>query len=407
MANDPIQGLIDYVLDVKPYHTKILDVFTNYVHTDEVNVNFDEQLCVEIDLFFPFNTTGSPEVPVQVCEDGWGLIWDRPTPFVVVGAQAGAFPNSVIEIAGDHVELFTPGLVFEVREPSPIGSPDIRETFTYKVDISAYDANNDRTVITIAAGSPSYDYPIVGGSPQEFFLPPYGPNFSNGDVYVLYDILATTAVTGGSPTTHIGYTTPETAVVNKIVIQTTSNEDFLFGRQFTIRNASDPALNRTYNIVTTHPVPSNPSALQLTVTPAIAVTTQTPNGQLVFDSNGWDSDQFCSDIPIGLMQNYMFDVVDFQWEFGSPLAPAFQYFVLEVDQGTDEFTVFGDARDIPVGVGTIDVQSAVSGSPLTLSANNQTYDVLSVTYDPLTNRSIVAVSPNIPDPSPTGWIVPS
>jgi len=33
---DPIQGLVDYVLDVKPYHTKIVEVMIEYVYNDNV-----------------------------------------------------------------------------------------------------------------------------------------------------------------------------------------------------------------------------------------------------------------------------------------------------------------------------------------------------------------------------------
>src|SRR5271154_6372314 len=36
---DPIQGLIDYVNDIKPYHTKIFETLVEYVYTDYVNVN--------------------------------------------------------------------------------------------------------------------------------------------------------------------------------------------------------------------------------------------------------------------------------------------------------------------------------------------------------------------------------
>lgn len=32
---DPIQGLVDYVLDVKPYHTKIVEVMIEYVYNDD------------------------------------------------------------------------------------------------------------------------------------------------------------------------------------------------------------------------------------------------------------------------------------------------------------------------------------------------------------------------------------
>lgn len=40
---NPIQGLIDYVGDVKPYHTKILDVLIEYVYTEQINATVQEQ----------------------------------------------------------------------------------------------------------------------------------------------------------------------------------------------------------------------------------------------------------------------------------------------------------------------------------------------------------------------------
>jgi hypothetical protein len=40
---NPTQGLIDYVGDVKPYHTKILDVLVEYVYTEQINATIQEQ----------------------------------------------------------------------------------------------------------------------------------------------------------------------------------------------------------------------------------------------------------------------------------------------------------------------------------------------------------------------------
>lgn len=35
---DPVQGLVDYVQDVKPYHTKVIEVLIEYVFTDHIGV---------------------------------------------------------------------------------------------------------------------------------------------------------------------------------------------------------------------------------------------------------------------------------------------------------------------------------------------------------------------------------
>jgi len=43
---DPIQGLYDYVQDIKPYHTKIVEVLIEYVYDDDVVTVIDETLTL-------------------------------------------------------------------------------------------------------------------------------------------------------------------------------------------------------------------------------------------------------------------------------------------------------------------------------------------------------------------------
>ena len=50
---DPIQGLVDYVLEIKPYHTKIVEVLVEYIHTDPVNVTITEQFDACVNFGFP------------------------------------------------------------------------------------------------------------------------------------------------------------------------------------------------------------------------------------------------------------------------------------------------------------------------------------------------------------------
>lgn len=44
---DPIQGLIDYVEDIKPYHTKIIEVMIEYVYDDKTDAIIRETLDFE------------------------------------------------------------------------------------------------------------------------------------------------------------------------------------------------------------------------------------------------------------------------------------------------------------------------------------------------------------------------
>jgi hypothetical protein len=70
---DPVQGLIDYILDVKPFHTKVVEVLTEYVHTDGMTVSFVEQFDMEIQLEYPslfdleqqFQDSGSVNIEVH------------------------------------------------------------------------------------------------------------------------------------------------------------------------------------------------------------------------------------------------------------------------------------------------------------------------------------------------------
>ena len=45
---DPIQGLVDYVLEIKPYHTKIVEILIEYIQQEDIDVTIAEtfDLCV-------------------------------------------------------------------------------------------------------------------------------------------------------------------------------------------------------------------------------------------------------------------------------------------------------------------------------------------------------------------------
>lgn len=51
-TRDPVQGLVDYVLDVKPFHTKILEVWVEYIHTNRINATVSDELDWQIHVDF-------------------------------------------------------------------------------------------------------------------------------------------------------------------------------------------------------------------------------------------------------------------------------------------------------------------------------------------------------------------
>jgi hypothetical protein len=86
---DPVQGLVDYIIDIKPFHTKIMDVLVEYVYTDHIEVAFDDRIEFNVELIFD---AGSSE---ELCDNdtggfdlsGWGLINDplNSDPFTIPG----------------------------------------------------------------------------------------------------------------------------------------------------------------------------------------------------------------------------------------------------------------------------------------------------------------------------------
>lgn len=85
---DPTEGFSQYVREVKPFHTKILETLVEYVYTDEVNVTITEAFRTNIRLM------SEPKPSTYSC--GWGNVWDAfdAEPELVV--QSNSFNNSFV-----------------------------------------------------------------------------------------------------------------------------------------------------------------------------------------------------------------------------------------------------------------------------------------------------------------------
>jgi hypothetical protein len=66
---EPIQGLVDYVNDIKPYHTKIVEVLVEYVYGEVLDVTFREDMLTDIEMFRPED----PELSYE-CPRGYSLL---------------------------------------------------------------------------------------------------------------------------------------------------------------------------------------------------------------------------------------------------------------------------------------------------------------------------------------------
>lgn len=86
LSLDPIQGLVDYVADIKPFHTKIFEVLFEYVNTDAVNTTVVDNLKLDIeDNQSYYTSTVDPAQPyfTNVNNVGGGVtsnaLWFNPT----------------------------------------------------------------------------------------------------------------------------------------------------------------------------------------------------------------------------------------------------------------------------------------------------------------------------------------
>lgn len=195
---DPVQGLVDYVLDIKPYHTKVIEILVEYVQEELVDVTILEDTDWVIDVVRPADPTLT-----TACDDGYSELpyggtglWPILSPnqaghnttfplgfnvglkaFTVPGDRSGDFiPGTQIEIVSfvenyehifdivDFVDVGSPitpyTKSFVILDPpggtsSPVGSPALRfEDFfspgnTFETLSTAKDDNRTFTISAI------------------------------------------------------------------------------------------------------------------------------------------------------------------------------------------------------------------------------------------------------------------
>lgn len=195
---DPVQGLVDFVLDIKPYHTKIVEVLIEYVYNEFVDVTILDSMHTQIDLYYP-KLPANQLMPLS-CDGGFStrpygdpgkypIVSPNPTiafesypainaidnSFTVPGNKAGDFKlgariflTSCIEdytnvhnidgvksgvadildpptftVKGDQTSQFVVGYIFEVN-----GTPENDRSYSV-VASSFYNAGTDTTTIPV------------------------------------------------------------------------------------------------------------------------------------------------------------------------------------------------------------------------------------------------------------------
>lgn len=117
MVKRPIDSFVQYFLDIKPYHTKILDIVERYLIKDDINVSFNETtsfteifqnrpLCNQIGYGLDFDDDcGYSSLfccDLFQCVGGYGLIYDNSD--LLVNLNVVSFDNerSTITVSGDR-----------------------------------------------------------------------------------------------------------------------------------------------------------------------------------------------------------------------------------------------------------------------------------------------------------------
>lgn len=378
---DPIQGLIDFVLAQKPYHTKILDTLVNYTHEDEVDVEFIESQLFEIGMIITAefsDSSGTPESIIETCPNGWGDTFDQPGQFLVV---YGDDATDIVYVVGDATASFTAGVSFEIRDPDDI-DPDL----LYTVDTDAtYDAVTDRTAIPIVEDILGGDFIVVA--------PPVGNDDTVGNVFPIYSVVSTTIIGNVIVLSGVGI----------------NIDDFHPGYSITIRNAGEAALNKDYRIVAS--VESGLNEVTVFCSDNVLADT-VADGEAVFAGFGYDEPPWCASSEQTVVRPIIAETLDIETLQEPGATPSFQYFILEADSGANTFTVEGDVRDDIAPTDDIDVVHAIDPGfvdfySTVLGANNGTHTVATVAYDPVTNRSVIGVGATVTDSQPTGFIIPN
>ncbi len=114
----PIEAFVKYFLDVKPYHTKILEVLETYKFSDELDIELKEiikqhiaiindPLCVGVGFGFDYDDQCGFDADsccdLFECTGGYGLIFDNSDLLVDLPIQSVDAVNSTITVSGNRL----------------------------------------------------------------------------------------------------------------------------------------------------------------------------------------------------------------------------------------------------------------------------------------------------------------
>jgi len=117
MAKRPIDSFLQYFLDIKPYHTKILEIVEQYKFQDYLNVTIDETitfletwandpLCSGVGYGLDFDDEAGYDAisncDLFECVGGYGLVFDNSDILLEIPVTDYDIPTGTVTVSGDY-----------------------------------------------------------------------------------------------------------------------------------------------------------------------------------------------------------------------------------------------------------------------------------------------------------------
>jgi len=250
---DPVQGLVDYVLEIKPYHTKIVEILVEHIQTEPIDVTIIEDLDMCINL-------GIPDIDTRFS-------------YTIIGVDTIA---NTFTISGDKRLNLHVGQVMEV----------FRSTLNdnrYTITSLEFDGVNTEVGVSITIPSTTVDGTIVyrvieycpeGNLYSEYLAPVFEEEACGGGFGALFDSIPTTyeaQVGTGTGSPLISYTITASGDLSSAFVigsqfyleyVTTTEPGTVVEGIYTIANVSVAASVTT--ITTTQPIPA-PTTIDIAI----------------------------------------------------------------------------------------------------------------------------------------------
>ena len=378
---DPVQGLVDYIEDIKPYHTKVVEILTEYVYNEAVDITIREDFHLEIGLFFG-GTPGVFSIGEEIITlGGWGgsTPWDGFTSWPVIPPSitlaGGPFVDAplgydigtdTVMISGDRTDQYVIGLSITIdlyAFDTVLDTRTVGDQTSYTiVDVEYVSfgqingvAITPHTVLTVTAlNNPVTTLPALGG--DEVYAAGVNLDPFTIDSVVGYSnaspVFYTDVPPGADPlpTPTIG-SLPQSpdenpgALIfsNSFVINGDFEIGFPQGYKFEVVGGTTEGLYTTKYAYYDIGVDKTYIRVIEEVNTVAFVTGDIQERFFGYDESFIDQ----TNIPVGLTATELVERLVFSWSdpAENDVIEGFQFFVKQATNGTSVFQVNGDATD--------------------------------------------------------------